>query len=97
FSLHDALPILRRSLEILRARGHARHALLAYPSGAFDDAVVELARRAGYRAAVTTEVGLACAATDPLRLPRVAVHEDIARTRAEFLRWVPGAAQALRR
>lgn len=85
---------LKHSLEALRARGHARHALLAYPSGAFDGEIVEIARSAGYRAAVTTEVGLASADDDPLRLPRVAVHEDISRTRVEFLRWMPGSARA---
>ncbi|MEZ4330515.1 MAG: polysaccharide deacetylase family protein [Myxococcota bacterium] len=85
---------LARSLATLQAHGHARHALLAYPSGAFDRGIVEIARSVGYRAAVTTEVGLASGADDPLALPRVAVHEDIARTRAEFFRWIPGSARA---
>jgi len=85
---------LERSLARLRERGHARHGLLAYPSGAFDDGIVELAREAGYRAAFTTQVGLASRGEDPLRQPRVAVHEDISRTRAEFLRFVPGSARA---
>ncbi|MFO0687460.1 MAG: polysaccharide deacetylase family protein [Myxococcota bacterium] len=85
---------LARSLATLRARGHARHGLLAYPSGAFDGEVVELARAAGYRAAFTTRVGLASRCADPLVQPRVAVHEDISGTRAEFLRFVPGAARA---
>ncbi|MBK7947563.1 MAG: polysaccharide deacetylase family protein [Deltaproteobacteria bacterium] len=85
---------LTRSLAVLRARGHARLGLLAYPSGAFDDTVVELARAAGYRAAFTTQVGLASRGEDGLRQPRVAVHEDISRSRAEFLRFVPGAARA---
>lgn len=85
---------LARSLAALRARGHARHALLAYPSGAFDDGIVELAREAGYRAAFTTQVGLASRGDDRLRQPRVAVHEDISRSQAEFLRFVPGSARA---
>lgn len=85
---------LSRSLATLRERGHARLGLLAYPSGAFDDTVVELARAAGYRAAFTTQVGLASRGDDRLRQPRVAVHEDISRSRAEFLRFVPGAARA---
>ena len=83
---------LARSLATLRLRGHARHALLAYPSGGFDAGVVELAREAGYRAAFTTQVGLTNATDDPHARPRIAVHEDISRTRAEFLRWVPGPA-----
>lgn len=85
---------LVRSLATLRDHGHARHGLLAYPSGAFDDGVVTLARTAGYRAAFTTQVGLASRGGDSLRQPRVAVHEDISRTRAEFLRFVPGTARA---
>lgn len=85
---------LTRSLATLRQRGHARHALLAYPSGGYDAGVVELARAAGYRAAFTTEIGLTSAGDDPLCRSRLAVHEDISRTRAEFLRWVPGPARA---
>lgn len=86
---------LKGSLATLVARGHARHRILAYPSGAFDPDVVELAREAGYLAAFTTEVGLASGRSDALAQPRVAVHEDISRTRSEFLRWVPGTAKPL--
>lgn len=82
---------LSRSLAHLRERGHAKHGLLAYPSGAYDAGVVEIARELGYRAAVTTEPGLASASIDPLLLPRVGIHDDISRTQAEFLRFVPGA------
>jgi peptidoglycan/xylan/chitin deacetylase (PgdA/CDA1 family) len=82
---------LSRSLESLRAKGHARHTLLAYPSGAYDEEVVSIARELGYRAAVTTEPGLASAEVDLLKLPRVGIHDDISRTHAEFLRFVPGA------
>ena len=82
---------LSRSLTRLRERGHAKHGLLAYPSGAYDAGVVEIARELGYRAAVTTEPGLASPGCDPLLLPRVGIHDDISRTKAEFLRFVPGA------
>jgi peptidoglycan/xylan/chitin deacetylase (PgdA/CDA1 family) len=85
---------LQSALRDLRERGHARHKLFAYPSGAFDSDVVRLAREAGYHAAFTTQVGLASAASDPLCQPRVAVHDDISRTRAEFFRWIPGSAHA---
>ncbi|MBY0399198.1 polysaccharide deacetylase family protein [Myxococcota bacterium] len=87
--LHEELT---RSLRVLQERGHARHALLAYPSGAFNDEVVAIARDSGYRAAFTTAAGLATAGEDPLVLPRIAVHEDISGSRVEFLRRVPGAA-----
>jgi len=87
---HEALEELRASREQLRARGHGRHGLLAYPSGAHDAQVRELSRAAGYRAAVTIERGLAEAGGDPLALPRLALHEDVSRSRAEFLFRVPG-------
>jgi len=92
--LEHARHELAAPLRKLRERGHSRHALFAYPSGAFDPAIVRLAREVGYRAAFTTQVGLASSASDPLCQPRVAVHDDISRTRAEFLRWVPGSARA---
>ena len=96
-SREQAADELARSLARLRQSGHARHALLAYPSGAFDREVVELARAAGYRAAFTTQIGLASGGDDSLCQPRLAVHDDISRTRAEFLRWVPGPARAVTR
>lgn len=78
--------------EHLRERGHGRHDLFAYPSGGHDERVVRIAREAGHRAAVTVECGLASAASDPMRIPRVGLHDDVSRTRAEFL-WkaVPAA------
>lgn len=82
---------LQESLGVLRDRGHGRHALFAYPSGGFDAEIVRLAREVGYVGAVTTELGLATGACDPLRLPRLALHDDVTSTRREFLRWVPGA------
>ena len=85
-----------RELRFARARllerGHGRHGLLAYPSGAHDEAVRRIASGAGYRAAVTTESGLVDAGSDPMALPRLALHDDISRTRIEFLRTIPGSA-----
>jgi peptidoglycan/xylan/chitin deacetylase (PgdA/CDA1 family) len=86
----EAFRELRSAREHLRERGHGRHGLLAYPSGAYDAAVRRLAQEAGYTAAFTTEPGLAAAACDPLAFPRVGVHDDVSRTRVEFLRTVPG-------
>ena len=82
---------LSRSLGQLRERGHARHGLLAYPSGRNDDQVRRLAREAGYRAAVTVELGLASSRSDPFGLPRLGLHDDISATRAEWFRLVPGS------
>lgn len=81
---------LRESREALRARGHGRHALFVYPSGGHDERVCRLTRAAGYRAAFTIEPGLADRAADPLRLPRLGLHEEIARTRSELLFRIPG-------
>ncbi len=83
---------LEESLQALRARGLARHALLAYPNGAHDPGVRKLAKQAGYAAAFTTARGLACADHDRFELPRLGLHEDISASRAEFLRAVPGRA-----
>ena len=80
------------SLAELRARGHARHGLLAYPSGGYDGGVIEAAREVGYRAAVTTENGLASQASNALALPRLCVHQGIAGSREEFLFKIPGRA-----
>jgi peptidoglycan/xylan/chitin deacetylase (PgdA/CDA1 family) len=83
---------LRSARERLRERGHGRHALLAYPSGAYDETVKQLARGAGYTAAFTTESGLASPISDPMAIPRVGLHDDVSRTRVEFLHRVPGSA-----
>lgn len=74
----------------LLERGHGRHGLLAYPSGAWDPRIAEAAARIGYRAAFTAERGLASASARAMALPRLAMHEDVSRTRAEFLFRVPG-------
>jgi peptidoglycan/xylan/chitin deacetylase (PgdA/CDA1 family) len=76
---------LRTAAESLRARGHGRHRLLAYPNGDHDALVREVAREQGYHAAVTTERGLAHLRGDPMAIPRLALHDDVSRTRVEFL------------
>jgi peptidoglycan/xylan/chitin deacetylase (PgdA/CDA1 family) len=69
-----------RSREVLRSRlgeGHARAYSYPYGStrlGDASDAYVEAVRAAGYEVAVTTDLGLATQASDPLRLPRVEAH-----------------------
>lgn len=83
---------LRSALSTLRRHGHGHHRLLAYPNGSHDAEVRRVARESGYRAAVTTERGLAHARRDPMAIPRVAVHDDVSRTRIEFLERLPGAA-----
>ena len=90
----EAARELRAAREGLQERGCGRHALLAYPSGAHDAAVVQSAREAGYRAALTTERGLAGPADDPLGLPRLALHDDVSNSRSLFHARVPGSARS---
>ncbi|SHK76490.1 polysaccharide deacetylase family protein [Desulforamulus aeronauticus] len=47
--------------------------VLAYPYGSYNDTVAEITKQAGYRAAVTTELGLAKADSNPYKLKRVRV------------------------
>lgn len=88
----DAEQELRSARERLLERGHGRRALLAYPSGAHDETVRRLARVAGHTAALTTRYGLMDPSTDPFSLPRLGIHDDVSRTRVEFLQRVPGSA-----
>ena len=44
-----------------------------YPAGRYDTAVVAAVRRAGYKAATTTQLGLASPSSDPYTLDRVRV------------------------
>jgi hypothetical protein len=46
----------------------------------------------GYRRAFTTEPGLLSARSEPLALPRIGLHDDISRSRAEFHYRFPGSA-----
>lgn len=85
---------LRSSLDALRARGLGRRRLLAYPSGQADARIRELAAEAGYRAALTTENGLASRDCGLFALPRLGLHDDVSRTRSEFNFAVPGTARA---
>lgn len=47
--------------------------VLAYPYGNYNDLVAELVKKAGYRAAVTTELGLAKNYSNPYKISRVRV------------------------
>jgi peptidoglycan/xylan/chitin deacetylase (PgdA/CDA1 family) len=83
---------LRSAREQLLARGHGRRSLLAYPSGRHDKRIQEIAGKLGYEGAFTTEPGLLDAKRGVLALPRIGLHDDISRTRAEFLYRFPGRA-----
>jgi peptidoglycan/xylan/chitin deacetylase (PgdA/CDA1 family) len=83
---------LLRARTTLRERGLGRHGLLAYPNGAFDARIVDLARRCGHRAAFTLQAGLVASNGEPLAFPRIGLHEDVSAHSAEFHRAVPGSA-----
>jgi peptidoglycan/xylan/chitin deacetylase (PgdA/CDA1 family) len=77
---------LVRPLEVLAEQQVAWVPVLAYPNGDHDDIVVEAARDAGYRAAVTTVAGAESSRpADPLRLRRIGVHEDVTRSISQFM------------
>lgn len=57
----------------------------AYPNGDYSPASVAAVREAGYSLAFTTDSGYAQPGDDPLRIPRVNIHEGGTATPAEFL------------
>lgn len=61
---------LEQSRAQLQALQAAPVLSIAYPYGAYDDAVVARTRQAGYRFGVTTEPGTNPAGSDPLKLKR---------------------------
>ena len=65
---------------------------LAYPNGDCNDAIVALVRDAGYRLAFTTERGHVGANAKPLRIRRINIQEQSARTPAAFLGRLAGIA-----
>jgi peptidoglycan/xylan/chitin deacetylase (PgdA/CDA1 family) len=75
---------LRDSLSDLRERGYAAGCIFAYPSGAEDSNIRQLAARCGYRAAFGTEFALTSHESDPMCLPRVGIHDDVSNSRASF-------------
>jgi peptidoglycan/xylan/chitin deacetylase (PgdA/CDA1 family) len=70
---------------------------VAYPNGDFSDRVVDIALAAGYSVGFTTLKGGVNAETDPLRLPRINVHEAATSTMPEFLASILLIFQRLRR
>jgi peptidoglycan/xylan/chitin deacetylase (PgdA/CDA1 family) len=64
---------LVRSRRVLERRLGHRVPWLAYPIGSYDARIARLARRAGYRLAVTTEYGALQSARRPLALPRLRI------------------------
>jgi hypothetical protein len=80
------------SQEALRARGHGRHRLFAYPAGRYDARVGRLTAEAGFQAAFTIERRVMGPADDPFALPRLMLHQGMSASEDEFLMRVPGWA-----
>lgn len=64
-SVEDGVADLKKSIEIV-GNDHA----LAYPFGDYNDSCVEMAKKAGFKVALTTRQGRAKPGDDPYKLPR---------------------------
>ena len=82
---HSLLPFVSRETvrrELVESRARIERELdepcewLAYPNGDYDDTAVELARDAGYRAALTQDRGSNVSGDAPLTLRRIQVPHD---------------------
>jgi len=69
-----------KSLHVLRNADVSIAPFFSYPNGNWDAEAVSLVKQAGYKGAVTTQLGINEPATDPYLLKRVALHEDISYT-----------------
>lgn len=75
--------------EIARSVGSAATSVFCYPNGDTTPAAVEVVRR-HYTAAVTTEKGWHRLGSDPCRIRRIGVHDDISARPASFLARISG-------
>jgi len=64
---------IRESKSVLEDLLNTEIRYFCYPSGDYDEAVVDMVREAGYEAALTCDRGAATPADNPLTLPRKAV------------------------
>ena len=55
-----------------------------YPNGNFNDKIACMVQKTGYRLSVTTKRGWNDAKTDPFKLRRIGIHQDMASTSAMF-------------
>lgn len=66
-----------KSLDVLQHSDVAVTPFFSYPNGDWDAEAVSLVKQAGYRGAVTTELGFNALSTNPYLLKRIDLHEDI--------------------
>jgi peptidoglycan/xylan/chitin deacetylase (PgdA/CDA1 family) len=94
---HRVLPILARpelDRELAESRSRLEDVLgaavlhLSYPGGRYDRSVVLAAKRAGYRSASTSRVGMNTQRTDRFRLRRVAITRST--TPQQLVAWTGG-------
>jgi peptidoglycan/xylan/chitin deacetylase (PgdA/CDA1 family) len=69
-----------KSFEGLHRAEVAVAPFFSYPNGNWDAEAVSLVKQAGYKGAVTTELGFNASSTNPYLLKRIALHEDISHT-----------------
>lgn len=72
--------------EILASRDDIQHHIgcciktFAYPNGNHDKNIIRVLEKNGFYGAVTTQKGFLSSSTSPMKIPRVAVHEDVSST-----------------
>jgi peptidoglycan/xylan/chitin deacetylase (PgdA/CDA1 family) len=68
------------SLDVLQHADVSSSSFFSYPNGNWDDETRSLVVKAGYKGAVTTQLGHNVASTNPYLLKRIAIHEEISNT-----------------
>lgn len=75
---------IEESFEVLKEAKINLTPIFSYPNGDYDRETLDTIRYSRYRGAVTTLYGINNSHTDPFRLKRIGIHEDISRTRNLF-------------
>lgn len=68
------------SLQVLERANVAISPFFSYPNGNWDDQTQSLVKEAGYKGAVTTQLGHNHSLTSPYLLKRIAMHDEISNT-----------------
>ncbi len=73
------------SLREVDARLKVNEKLFSYPNGNYNEEIVEILKRNNVACAVTTQRDYVDRCTDVMKVPRIAIHEDVAHTTPRFL------------
>lgn len=82
----DQVPAGKMMDEILTSRDDIEHHIgrciktFAYPNGNHNENIIRVLAKNGFYGAVTTQKGFLSSGTSPMKIPRVAVHEDVSST-----------------